>query len=279
MPAPQEITLVNDLPEGEHFTQSRTRIKPAHAGRKACKANTGAKYTENNESSQDDKCARPKVFPVKTKPSVAGPFKTRVKAQNSRSQCPSRCLPPVPSNSDDAEDVDNNTPGDDKLPNPVPRNSRNATKSEPSVCGIFKTESHTLKKLTSTRKYWCRMCREGVDSTKELLQHHQTKHGIAYCKICQKAFNNPLLLARHNYEHKTKSHKCDKCEESFPFASQLKTHSVDLIHQRQAKHYCVYPGCGRKIKNKPDLNRHAKCHTSKELKLTPIKRPNTKLRE
>ena len=114
------------------------------------------------------------------------------------------------------------------------------------------------------RKYRCRMCREGVNSTKELLHHHQTKHGIVYCSFCQKAFNNPLSLECHKYEHKANQFLCSKCDEGFQFEGQLRMHSV--VHQRRTKHFCVYPGCHKKFKNKPDVNRHVKCHTSKELK-------------
>ena len=108
------------------------------------------------------------------------------------------------------------------------------------------------------------MCRKGVNSAKELLDHHIDKHGIVYCPVCQKAFNNPLSLECYKYMHKEKRFMCSTCNEGFQFRSQLRLHNV--IHQRRAKHFCVYPGCYKKFKNKPDLNRHAKCHTSKETK-------------
>ena len=84
------------------------------------------------------------------------------------------------------------------------------------------------------------------------------------CPVCQKAFNNPLSLECHKYSHKEKQFMCSNCNEGFQFMSQLRIHSV--VHQCRAKHFCVYPGCYKKFKNKPDLNRHAKCHTSKEHK-------------
>ena len=115
-----------------------------------------------------------------------------------------------------------------------------------------------------TRKYRCKMCKAGVNSAKELLDHHRNKHGIVYCLVCQKAFNNPLSLEHHKYSHKEKRLMCSNCNEGFQFMSQLRIHSV--VHQHCAKHFCVYPGCYKKFKNKPDLNRHVKCHTSKEHK-------------
>ena len=108
------------------------------------------------------------------------------------------------------------------------------------------------------------MCKTGVNSAKELLDHHIDKHGIIYCPVCQKAFNNPLSLERHKYMHKEKQFMCSTCNEGFQFMSQLRLHKV--THQRRSKHFCAYPGCYKKFKNKPDLNRHAKSHTSKETK-------------
>ena len=82
--------------------------------------------------------------------------------------------------------------------------------------------------------------------------------------MCQKAFNNPLSLERHKYMHKEKRFMYSTCNEGFQFMSQLRLHKV--THQRRSKHFCAYPGCYKKFKNKPDLNRHAKSHTSKETK-------------
>ena len=130
--------------------------------------------------------------------------------------------------------------------------------------GVFETKEHTLKKTVTTRKYRCQMCRKGVNSAKELLDHHIDKHGIVYCPVCQKAFNNPLSLERHKYMHKEKQFMCSTCNEGFQFRSQLRLHNI--VHQCRVKHFCVYPGCYKKFKNKPDLNRHAKCHASKETK-------------
>ena len=69
----------------------------------------------------------------------------------------------------------------------------------PSTRGVFKTESHTLRKPQNTCKYKCRMCKERVNSAHELTEHHQTVHGIIYCSVCNKAFNNLISLACHEY--------------------------------------------------------------------------------
>ena len=128
----------------------------------------------------------------------------------------------------------------------------------------FTAESHTLCKPQKTWKYKCSMCKTGVNSARELVYHHQTVQGIVYCPVCNKAFNNLISLAHHKYSHKEKQFQCTKCDESFNFSSELKTH--DIMHQCRAKHLCAFPKCGRLFKNKPDLTRHAKTHISKPMK-------------
>ena len=94
--------------------------------------------------------------------------------------------------------------------------------------------------------------------------HHQTVHGIVYCPVCNKAFNNPVSLACHKYLHKEKLFHCMKCGESFDFSSELATHNI--THQCCAKHLCVFPKCGRLFKNRPDLTSHANTHVAKPIK-------------
>ena len=148
-------------------------------------------------------------------------------------------------------------------PKPLPANITDDTVPLRTK-GTFKTESHTLRKTHVTRTYMCRMCTFKCTSARDLTLHHQEKHGIIYCKICNKAFNNPHSLLRHGYSHKEKRFKCTTCKESFNFNSELVTHQ--LTHQRRSKHLCAYPKCGRLFKNKSDLSRHAKEHLTVSLK-------------
>ena len=60
--------------------------------------------------------------------------------------------------------------------------------------GTFTTKEHILEKKVETRKYRCRMCKEQLPSCRTLMVQHQTKHGIIYCDVCGKAFNNPRSL-------------------------------------------------------------------------------------
>ena len=96
--------------------------------------------------------------------------------------------------------------------------------------GVFKTTSHVLEKKTESRNYKCRMCPTKVKSCRELIVHHQTKHGIIYCKVCKKAFNNQRTLTKHMYEHGVKKFVCKRCGSKCFFESQLKTHN--LTHRK-----------------------------------------------
>ena len=139
-------------------------------------------------------------------------------------------------------------------------------KSEPAptkIKGMFTTKSHALRKKYTSHKYLCRMCPHKSDSARDLTRHHQNMHGILYCRVCNKAFNNPISLRRHEYTHKEKKFQCSMCPESFNFNSELKTRLIQ--HQRRAKHLCAFPNCVKLFKNKPDLTHHAKEHTSKAI--------------
>ena len=102
-----------------------------------------------------------------------------------------------------------------------------------------------------------------LPSCEALNQHHRKKHGIVYCTVCRRPFNNPRSLTKHMYMHGDKKHCCTTCGQRFPFASQLTTHR--LTHRKKPNQRCMYPKCGRKFKSKSDLNRHATTHTSKWL--------------
>ena len=61
----------------------------------------------------------------------------------------------------------------------------------PSAPSKKQKKDKASKKL---KKYRCRMCDTQVDTAQELKEHHQGTHGIMYCKMCRKAFNNQLSL-------------------------------------------------------------------------------------
>ena len=129
------------------------------------------------------------------------------------------------------------------------------TESSPKK-GFISIMNHTLKKKSTPQKYKCKICGEVLDSVHELTTHHQTNHHILYCSTCRKAFNNPLSLSRHEYEHKNKGHKCPKCDHTFTFESQVKAHMFS--HRSKPSFFCVHPGCDRVFFNESNLTRHSK---------------------
>ena len=253
---PDPPVSTRDLPSGEHYTHSRTRKPAVRMSRIPHKASTGKQYEE-----QSDTPSPKKRRPLPVKPSASGPYVTHISAQKTKSPYPTRRLPPIPSNGE-GDNISESLDEPSLLGPKVPP----ATKSEPAspkTKGTFTTKSHALRKKYSSRKYICRMCPHRSDSACELTRHHQKMHGIVYCSVCKKAFNNPISLRRHGYSHKEKNFQCSMCHENFNFNSELKTHLIQ--HQRCAKHLCAFPNCGKLFKNKPDLTRHAKEHTSKAI--------------
>ena len=207
----------NDLPSGAHYTRSRTRKPVVRMSRIPHKPSTGKQYIERSDTPSPKKRR-----PIPVKPSASGPSETRISAQKTKSLYPTRRLPPVPSNGegdDTSENLDEPSLPASKV-TPVPKSEPPPTKKK----GMFTTKSHALKKKYTSRKYICRMCPHRSDSARDLTKHHQEKHGIMYCSVCNKAFNNPISLRRHEYSHKEKKFQCSMCQESFNFNSELKTH-------------------------------------------------------
>ena len=246
----------NELPSGTHDTRSRTRkpiVRTSHIPRKA---STGKQYVERSDTPSPKERR-----PIPVKPSASGPSGACISAQKTKSPYPTRRLPPVPSNGegdDTSENLDEpSLPASKVTP---------ALKSEPPPTkkkGMFITKSHALKKKYTSQKYICRMCPHRSDSACDLTKHHHEKHRITYCSACNKAFNFSISLRRHEYSHKERKFQCSMCQENFNFNSELKTHLIQ--HQHRARHLCAFPNCGKLFKNKPDLSRHTKEHTSKAI--------------
>ena len=209
----------NDLPSGKHYTHSRTQKSVVRMSRIPCKASTGKQYDEKSDTPSPKKRK-----PIPVKPSASGPSKTHISAQKTKSPYPTRRLPPVPSNGEGDDTGDNLDESSLPAPEvtPAPKPDPTPTKKK----GTFTTKSHALRKKYTSRKYICRMCPHRSDSARDLTRHHREKHGIMYCSVCKKAFNNPISLRRHEYSHKEKKFQCSMCCESFNFNSELKTHLI-----------------------------------------------------
>ena len=127
--------------------------------------------------------------------------------------------------------------------------------------GTINITSHTLKKKSTPLKYKCKFCESVLDSVHQLTTHHQMNHSILYCSTCSRAFNNPLSLSRHEYEHKHKDLQCPKCDRTFTFENQVKAHLFS--HRTNPSFICVHPNCGKAFFNESDLTRHSKRHNGK----------------
>ena len=110
------------------------------------------------------------------------------------------------------------------------------------------------------RKYGCRLCISWLESAQALKDHHVQTHKIMYCSDCNKAFNNQLSLTCHKYEHKSRPFVCKTCGDDFPFESQYQTHL--LTHSNRRRFACTFTDCSKYFKNKGDMNRHIKEHSS-----------------
>ena len=244
-------TSATDLPEGQYFTRSRSAKPKVRQGKLPRRASTGVSYDEPLASPM----AKPQCSVPKRKPSRMGPTQDRIDSRSKNTVAPSVRLPGVKADPRDKENSDSTDVMEDE-PSPVDSTDDNIPLAK--LRGKFETTSHVLEKKTESRNYKCRMCPKKVSSCRELTLHHQTKHGIIYCKICNKAFNNPRTREKHMYEHCEKKFSCKRCGAKFFFESQLKTHK--LTH-RKANQRCMYHKCGKVFKSKSDLNRHAALHT------------------
>ena len=265
-----------DLGEGEHYTRLRSRVAQPHTGRRSRRANTGVQYGEADisEDKKSLKSHRPK-------PSCTGPSDQRIESRTKNTVHPQVTLPPVPGQAvKDTEDggaPNMDFPSDeteiydeDDIPlSVVQQNIMDNDDDTPlsivqkNIRGEIKIKHHFLEKKPASRKYKCRMCKDSLPSCHALNVHHRKRHGILYCTVCKRPFNNPRSLTKHMYEHSEKQHFCSTCGQRFPFASQLTTHR--LTHRKKPNQKCMYPNCGRKFKSKSNLNRHAATHTSKWL--------------
>ena len=244
----------SDLPAGVHFTRSKSVPNQQRRTRRSRRPSKNFKYEEDYAESG----VPPKTVKPMTKPSRHGPSLTRIKSSRTRSGTPAIRLPATKTELD-------NKPTDVVLPSrPLSSATTPSVNTRSKTRGIFSTKDHILEKKPNPRKYRCRMCRDQFPNCNALTVHHQVKHGIIYCSVCNKAFNNPRSLTKHLYQHQTKPHQCSKCDERFRFNSQLTTHK--LTHRKRPNQRCMYPKCNKSFKSKSDLNRHAISHSSSWMK-------------
>ena len=110
--------------------------------------------------------------------------------------------------------------------------------------GNFRLRSYKLKKTTMiTRNFPCKSCGAIKKPVQDLNDHHKRMHEQVMCGTSNKLFDTPLQLARHMYEHYEKTLKCDCCDQSFVFQSELDKHKIN--HRKNPSHKCMKPNWER----------------------------------
>ena len=92
--------------------------------------------------------------------------------------------------------------------------------------GKLSVAHHGLKKTKRVRHFKCKLCDEVFESTKDWNTHYADIYPMIPCETCGHYFRNPSSLHWHRYVHTKMEgiYPCTKCEQVFPFESQLKSH-------------------------------------------------------
>ena len=233
-------------------TRSQCAPKPVPVRRHPRGAHKKDTYCEPDLTS-DDESRRKRSKPI---PHHDGPSEERVIAQNQQTVHPKQRLPPSKPSS--AESTDSPTTNNSSSAETEIYTPDSEPDSRPAPKGKFNITTKTLKK---SKKYKCKYCEVICDSSKSLTDHHQHKHKIMYCKICNKAFNNPTTYNQHLKSHTKSGQACEICGKRFAYASQLKTHQS--VHSNE-RHVCSHNNCSKSFKNLGDLTRHEKQHTGEK---------------
>ena len=180
----------NMLQTPPNLPRLRPKNRSNRVTRRPRNASQNKQYTEEPEPAP---AAKNQTGYVKNiKPPASGPSEDRVKAQTKRSEQPSSSLPglPVP----EVSPYDGETETKSDVPVETPGKAVDNSGISSPKKGTISITSHTLEKMTTPRKYRCKVCSIVLDSAHELTTHHQTNHNILYCSTCKRAFNNPLSL-------------------------------------------------------------------------------------
>ena len=160
-------------------------------------------------------------------------------------------MPPAP--------IDQLQPSMDPLPAVQPLDiSANAKK------GTLITKTYVLKKPAVKRSFKCSECNTVKEKIQKLNKHHREKHNPQMCGICNRTFELASSLTRHMYEHEDKRFKCDSCDYSSHFASELKVHKI--VHRTNPSHQCMHASYGKWFQRKWDLSLHLQKHKGIVLK-------------
>ena len=138
-------------------------------------------------------------------------------------------------------------------------------KSASPTQGSLKIKMHALKKKSdSNRKYKCTICGETRPTIQQVNAHHLEKHKPQVCPVCGHTFALASSLIRHAYDHEEKCYKCETCNYSAHFESELNAHKI--VHRKQLSFQCMVKNCGKWFQRKWELTMHVKKHAGATLK-------------
>ena len=124
--------------------------------------------------------------------------------------------------------------------------------------GTLITRTYELKKYKHPWWFKCKLCKEALDSVKELNAHHRSTHEVQFCDEYGKGFVTKTALDKHKYIHQELKFICDRCRKGFPFKSRLSQHKI--THQIYVSLKCMRKNCNCSFKNVGDRNRHVHQH-------------------
>ena len=130
--------------------------------------------------------------------------------------------------------------------------------------GSLITKMYVLKKPEVKRSFKCSECNTVKQTIQKLNEHHRKKHNPQMCGICNRTFALASSLTRHMYEHEEKRFKCDSCDYSSHFASELEVHKI--VHRTNPSHQRMHANCGKWFRRKWDLSLHLQKHKGTEHK-------------
>ncbi|XP_029935538.1 zinc finger protein 678-like [Myripristis murdjan] len=164
----------------------------------------------------------------------------------------------------------------------------------PFVCTVCGKRVKSLALLTShtrvhtgDKPHRCSICFRSFQRATRLKQHHMLVHfnlktqevpqkvhrrkdptppKVFTCQVCSKSFRFKSLLASHSLTHTgVKPHACEFCDRTFRRFSHLKRHR-EVVHANGAKlpESFVCSICGKDMKCKSNLERHAIIHTGEK---------------